>query len=1006
MQQASMMAVSSRTASAASPLKATLTNNPQDSTQIPSLFQTFGQNDVSSGEDDDVEVLVHEADDDYAAAAAAVSCGRSATTATSAARMSPAAHPAAAPLPAARTGAGATASLNASRNRHPLNRSTHNPYVLISSTDGTTWSGPEAASSLSTASTSVTGRQANRYSSSNSTSQNPLTFEFNSFATGGEGNVNSNSPATSVAGGMIQRRQPSQQLPSSEPADGYWRDGNPMAMALSMSNTDNRSIATTTVGTLSTGTTGEPQMINVNLRQRVRPPTSSHASSLSTSEIMMPIIQPMPSSTAAAAAVSVGAPLPHPSSTSKPDNSSFSHASSESTRRGVSLNASGTDRGVPPPPQQQQQQLGGCGGNDPLGAPNSSSRNRMVSVPSSAAVDFEDADERMNPSVVGYQANSPHHTQQQQQPQQPHYEQYQPHALPIPPPPPQLQQYYGYGGQSMSPPHSPYSHSSAGYADQPYPGMPPFPGAYNPPQQPGPLPVPQYHPQQHMAMMQGAAAGGYMSPYGPMVAANANYYMGVPSMLQGYGYSPIIAGMNNFGLAVPQAGYGEVCGLHGDDGGRGQHRPRLQSAASMNAGDAAAAAVTVSPSAQSGASSNNSKSKSAKGKTQDASSEWKSQGKQGNAKKSAGTSSATQADGRAGASNENNQSTSGDNNNNSNASTSGPTTGGANKLAKRRDEARFRANRAAPIQLFVVVKRKMEGQRYACPFPAAEVPIGSHVLVEGDRGADLGEVLAHVSMEQMAHDCALIERRRKAALEKTQEQKFATGAAAAAAGAPNTKENDHTKAEETDLPQLSGQEARDYVLAVRDWPWLIGPATPEDVAGLAPLREAEKQAFATAKPIVQQFIENRYQQRAERNEQALRAAANANTETAPEAATMSRAADGSSDDGERGTSLAPLTTEELQMLELSRQVTLVECEYQFTREKITLFVSRPSRSIFVDFRRMQRKLYRTFRCRIWIAYMDEIADDEDAPESFVFVPPPSSSSAAAAVAEENHPKNA
>lgn len=82
-----------------------------------------------------------------------------------------------------------------------------------------------------------------------------------------------------------------------------------------------------------------------------------------------------------------------------------------------------------------------------------------------------------------------------------------------------------------------------------------------------------------------------------------------------------------------------------------------------------------------------------------------------------------------------------------------------------------------------------------------------------------------------------------------------------------------------------------------------------------------------------------------------------------------------------------LTEAEFELLRLSREVALVECEYQFTKEKLTLYVKRPLRSIFVDFRHMQRKLYRTFRCRIWIAYMDEVADDEDAPASYVFVPP-------------------
>jgi cell fate regulator YaaT (PSP1 superfamily) len=56
-----------------------------------------------------------------------------------------------------------------------------------------------------------------------------------------------------------------------------------------------------------------------------------------------------------------------------------------------------------------------------------------------------------------------------------------------------------------------------------------------------------------------------------------------------------------------------------------------------------------------------------------------------------------------------------------------------------------------------------------------------------------------------------------------------------------------------------------------------------------------------------------------------------------------------------------------------------DAEYQFDLNKLTIFVRRPSKSTFVDFRKLQRSLFREFRCRIWCAYLDEVEAAEAAP---------------------------
>ncbi|KPA76667.1 hypothetical protein ABB37_07518 [Leptomonas pyrrhocoris] len=1010
-------------AMAASQLKATLTSNPQDNTEIPSLFHTFGHNDVSSGDDDVVEVLeVNQADEYHADSycGAAASGGRGTAVAASAARVGAVA---AAAVSMSATRACATASPNSSHTHYPMSRSTHNPYVLLSGTDGTALYGLDT--SVTTASNSVTGRPTHQYSFSNSTSQNPLTFQFNSSATGGETNFRTNSPSANIAGSVSQRRQPSQpphsvQLPqiqpvplhtAGEPADGYWRDGNPM----SISSTDARLVATTTVGTLSVGTSGGLPTINVNVRQRIRATASSHASSLNTSQITMPVVQPVSSSAAGTADIAAtAAHLPQPDSTTPLEAASLqSRSSSSSVRRPASSSTSSVDR--------RPLQPGGCPMSTVLN--NNSSRGRMINVPNCAVVvSTEETDERSNASVNVYSPDTSHLQQQQQQQQ---YVQYPPHPLPVLPMPQQLlqqqpqPQYYGYGPTNMSPPHSLYNQAQMGYAEQGYASVPPHPNAYDPskmvaylPSPPQQVLVPQqqppqqyYDPQaqqpQHIAVMQGPVAE-YVNQYGQVIPS-PTYYMGctavagvgassvgVPPMMPGYGYQALstMPGMPTYGHVVQQAGYGGGGETRTHRSGAGQRQQHPQQSCPGTGDVSASSSPPQFSLAAAGASNNTSVSNNSIPNNSNKYPKAKSQlqAKQGGPKKPAAPSS-HQLDGKAAAMGEDGG------NNDSSASTSEV----SKKFPRKQDEARFHADRSAAIQLFVVVKRKMEGKRYACPLPATAVPIGSQMLVEGDRGADLGEVLAHVSVEQMARDCVFIEGRRRAALEKMHEQR---ASAATTDGAGKFDE-----ADTADLPQLTGQAALDYVLSVKDWPWLIGPATPEDVESLGPQREAERQAFVTAKPIVQQFIENRYQQRVARSEQVQRATGNdagaaAKDDAAAAAAAGRHTQDNDSDDGEHRTSLTSPTEEELHTLELIHQVTLVDCEYQFTREKITLFVSRPSRSVFVDFRRMQRKLYRTFRCRIWIAYMDEIADDEDAPESFVFVPPPSSSAAAtAAVAD-------
>lgn len=61
--------------------------------------------------------------------------------------------------------------------------------------------------------------------------------------------------------------------------------------------------------------------------------------------------------------------------------------------------------------------------------------------------------------------------------------------------------------------------------------------------------------------------------------------------------------------------------------------------------------------------------------------------------------------------------------------------------------------------------------------------------------------------------------------------------------------------------------------------------------------------------------------------------------------------------------------------------TIEDVEYQFDMNKLSIFVRRSAKGGFVDFRKLQRGLFREFRCRIWCNYMDEVEAIEQAPRS-------------------------
>lgn len=59
--------------------------------------------------------------------------------------------------------------------------------------------------------------------------------------------------------------------------------------------------------------------------------------------------------------------------------------------------------------------------------------------------------------------------------------------------------------------------------------------------------------------------------------------------------------------------------------------------------------------------------------------------------------------------------------------------------------------------------------------------------------------------------------------------------------------------------------------------------------------------------------------------------------------------------------------------EVRLNATIADCEFQLDSNKLTIFVERATSSTFVDFRKVQRTLFKMFHCRIWFIYMDEVS---------------------------------
>lgn len=309
-------------------------------------------------------------------------------------------------------------------------------------------------------------------------------------------------------------------------------------------------------------------------------------------------------------------------------------------------------------------------------------------------------------------------------------------------------------------------------------------------------------------------------------------------------------------------------------------------------------------------------------------------------------------------------------------------------------EPQRKVDRSTHIAGFAVVKSKCEGGRYATQLSKSDLALWTHVLIEADRGDHIGVVIGYVSIPEMFRDCIAI---------RSLNEKYTDGGATLrparescthTVANPGTLQEDHTSNSlasaslggldlsqvETKvfLPAMHNEDvATDEeehqrqltdVLTLKPWPWVIRKATPEEVQALWVLRALEVTTFATADSIVSKCAAQCGRSRA-RNAFLTTATSNGTVDSltvGPEASECATEPNAFPEHSKA----TPLDAE-------GTIAKLVDCQYQFDRQKLTLYILRPSKKYVLNFRRMQRKLHRAFGCRIWVAYCDELADDMD-----------------------------
>ncbi|ORC90556.1 uncharacterized protein TM35_000083540 [Trypanosoma theileri] len=252
----------------------------------------------------------------------------------------------------------------------------------------------------------------------------------------------------------------------------------------------------------------------------------------------------------------------------------------------------------------------------------------------------------------------------------------------------------------------------------------------------------------------------------------------------------------------------------------------------------------------------------------------------------------------------------------------------------------------------VVVKGKYQRQNFVTDITT--VSVGALVIVEGDRGEDIGTVECIESMEYFKSKNANIEIQLKKKMEVANRSRSSSTSSNKSINSSNNNNNNNNKKSNIPSPN-NNYDGHKPGNTGENIPSPVSPNNHNKTNGKK--RKNIKESHSPQSPKAQEA------------EKTL-----SNPFSLPRVCRLATEDD--------RTAMASLrSSEEAVLPEVCRivyrfapaeKVVVDDVEYQLDRQKITVYVRRESTDVFVNFRRMQRRLHRLLKCRIWLAYMDEV----------------------------------
>ncbi|KAH9578300.1 PSP1 [Trypanosoma melophagium] len=267
----------------------------------------------------------------------------------------------------------------------------------------------------------------------------------------------------------------------------------------------------------------------------------------------------------------------------------------------------------------------------------------------------------------------------------------------------------------------------------------------------------------------------------------------------------------------------------------------------------------------------------------------------------------------------------------------------------------------------VVVKGKYQRQNFVTDI--ANMSLGALVVVEGDRGEDIGTVECIESMDYYIAKTAHAESLRRNKLEDANRSRSNS-----TCSSNNNSNNSVNSNNNNNHHHISSHNSHDgHTPAVKEQ--IITPTNNSHNTNKnndeKPNPNSQSSSSNQGKPFHESPSLSQYQSSSQSLSQTQ---SKQHTISLPRVYRLAVEADRVALEALRAAEAAvlPEARSIVNRFAPAETVIVEDVEYQFDKQKITVYVRRKSNAVFVNFRRMQRRLHRLLKCRIWMAYMDEV----------------------------------